>query len=448
MALAAVLIGLAGLLAAYQAFFTRPDTARIAFLATAGAFCFWYWFPALNLLTLRFYGPDERVPTESSVTVAIWLVLAYQMSVIVGLAAVRPLFAPLQNLAVIDGDDRAARWLGFLVLGSAIAFLVARFARDGIGVLVDLAVGLASARDNATYFNRSEDAGTSLLALWDIVNIWIALFVIALMTWRRALLSGPCIAALGAIAFVFLASGTRAVLMQALFIIGMTIAVRGTAAIRPVSRPGRSWLYLIPLVGVAGLAFSAFASRFRESGSSGGLLTIVDTLLVNPDMTRELAFVLDRMPNFPNHTASPFVITPFAFSLPRFLGFDRQMPEHLVAFNGMRGDIDLLFGQGNIFPGIVADFHMVFGPAGPVLMALFVAIHAIGLDRVAQFIPDTTQRGGYVVACIAYMFFSFRNIGGMLFLVIVLGIAVITGLNSAQRWLLPRRSLSPALSMD
>jgi hypothetical protein len=430
MEFAAIILGLATLPAAYQAFFRERGTAQIAFLAVAAALCFWYWSPAINLLTLGFLGTDIRSPTRESVVAATWLIFWYEVVLIAILAAARPLLSPLPPLCRSDIDDRKIDWLGYVALASAAGFLTARFARDGLGVLLDLAIGLASARDNASFYNRSEDAATSLLALWEIANIWIALVVIALMTWRRTLLSGPGIAALGAIAILFLASGTRAVLMQALFVIGMTVAVRGPA-ITAIRRKA-NLVYLVPLFAIAGLAFSAFASRFRDTAGSGGFLTILDTLVVNPDMTRELAFVLDRMPNFLSQSAGPFVITPFAYALPRFLGFDRSMPEHLVAFNAIRGDIDLLFGQGNIFPGIIADFQMVFGMAGAFLMGLFVAFHALVLDRVARLIPNLAQRGAFLTTCIAYMFFSFRNIGGMLFLVVVLGLATIYGANQLR----------------
>lgn len=399
--------------------FGEAGTLHCVYLTVAGAFLFWYWVPAVNLLTAGYLGPDEFTPSRLAVRAAVWTTLSYEIAVVATLWLIRPV---VDAAVAGPGPDRlvpSAAKVATIVLVSAATFLAVRFAKNGLEVFVNLIIGLSSARDTTTYFNQSEDAGSSLLGLWEIVNIWLALFVVSYQTRRHYLLSVPSMMGIAAIALIFIGNGTRAVLLQMIFVGALSFYLR--PAVPAGVKRARPWLYLAPLAAVFSLFVAGFASRFRDNGGGS---PVVDALIVNPDMTRELAFIIDQLPNYRNGSPTSFMLQPVAFILPRFLGFARGIPQHLDLYNQARGGVDLEFGQGNLFPGIIADFHMVFAGWGPLAFAAFVALYTLVLARVGRLIHSTFLATTFVITCSSYLFFSFRNIAGMLFLVIIFGFLV------------------------
>jgi hypothetical protein len=109
--------------------------------------------------------------------------------------------------------------------------------------------------------------------------------------------------------------------------------------------------------------------------------------------------------------------------MPTFFGFVRHIPEHLLAFNGARANIDLLLGTGNVFPGLIADNALVFGNTGPLWLAAFVVAFALALRALGRIAGPSRAGVAVQIAASAFLFFSFRNLHPGLALVLAGGAA-------------------------
>lgn len=385
----------------------RP-AARAVALAIGLGFLFWYWLPAANLFWLGYRGPGSLAVPQEALVRAAWLALAYHAAATaaVGLAA---------RLAYAEPQARsgpAPRWLGPLALASALAFAFVRF--DDPRLTLAVLSTAESARDHLHFFNRSASVHESLEKLWEILTLWCALFALAWAADRRALAEIGGLAAAAAVVVLLLVSGARLTVLMALF------AAVAALVLRPRGERGRAALpALLAAGGLAALIVAAVAARFREEGLARAL---AGSLLVNNDMLSETAFVLARFPGQVWGGARDFLVTPVSFMMPGFLGFDKAIPAHLIAFNKVRAGIDLLTGQGNVFPGIVGDFAMVFGPwRGVPLFAGLVLVFALLADALARGLPDPAVRRAWAAATAAFLFVSLRNTQGSLVLVALAG---------------------------
>jgi hypothetical protein len=120
-----------------------------------------------------------------------------------------------------------------------------------------------------------------------------------------------------------------------------------------------------------------------------------------------------------------FFLTPFTYMMPTFLGFQKTIPTHLAAYNHLRAGIDIEYGEGNVFPGLVGDFWLLFGPWMPLPFACFVVTFCIAQHYAANVIPNGRGRSAFELAALSYLFFCFRNITGALVLVLVLGLMIL-----------------------
>jgi hypothetical protein len=184
-------------------------------------------------------------------------------------------------------------------------------------------------------------------------------------------------------------------------------------------------LHLVILSGVGLIAFYGIAARFAIS--EPGANYVADSALNNNDMMRELAFVQLNMAHYtPSDSlkeAANFLRTPFDFILPSFLGFNKPIPYHLLAYNFERAGIALESGQGNVFPGLVADHYMVFGIGGAVVFALVMVLALFLIQGLGAFIVADTTRGGFYAVNLVSVFVSFRNLQGSLILTMILSLA-------------------------
>lgn len=403
--------------------FFRDSSAKQAFWTVVAGFGFWYWLPALNLLTFGYIGYDDFVVT-SAIDGACWFVLANQLLVLTTLVLARPMLAPsisMSNVSVVPIAKIAA-----LTLISSLALLAVRFGEKGTGVFVELATGLVAAREGVTFYNRSEGIGQSLVALWELVNIGSALFCLAWNIVQRRFMSFGGLASATALTLMFVGTGTRAALLQALFVTAVSLSSRATGKQRVGLRAVfRFVVFAVPLLGVAALILSGFSARFSNMGDGDAALSeaLVGTLVLHNDMMRELIIVFESMtPSLDG--ALDFVRTPFTYMLPTFLGFEKEIPAHLVQFNFLRAGIDLNLGQGNVFPGLIADFWLVFSIAGPILLSCFVVLSAASIDRFSRLANDVSTQRAFRIAGFSYLFFSFRNIPGGFALILLLGAGV------------------------
>ena len=428
-----VALALAVLAYVFAATLFPRGTPRIAYLALVAGFGFWYWLPAANLLTVGFIGLDDFEITPA-VDAAAWLTLSYQVAALALLALARPLFADRPTFSAAGAPPVAL--FAVLALGSAVVYLVTRFASQGDGVLIELALGLTSAREGVTFTNRSSGIGESLRVLWEILTIWTGLFAFGWHVAQRRALSLPGSAALAAMTLMFVGTGTRAVLLQAIFVTVATVVLRAPA---PAGTPrvpvARRLAAIVPAGVVAALVGIGFSARFSADtgyAAAGPLVSVASTFFVNNDMMRELAFTLDHMAPMPEG-ARDYLLTPFTYLLPAFLGFQKSIPTHVIAYNQLRAGIDVEFGAGNVFPGIVADFRLAFGAWGAPMLALFVTLFALAVDRLTRWIDDAQVRLAFGTAAFAYLFFSFRNVAGSLAMVLIFGIMVVRTLQYRAR---------------
>ncbi len=397
----------------------------LMFLTINLGFFYWYWIPSIQLVN---FPPVDLLTSfmvrEDIVRETGWQILLYHFVAVVTIIAAKPLLSePMTRQAKILSLKTGA----WLVLASTLLLFTIRFASQGSGVALAILAGEATSREFATYYNISTGAGESLLALWEIVNIVSGVYLIALATYQSRLLSFAGGLISFALVVSFLATGTRSILILPLF------AVMAAYMLRPSPSDlggenagafgGLRYLYLSLFGAAAALASAGMIARFTVfRNEEGGLLA--NTLFNNNDMMRELVFINTYMSNFQPaefmRTVYNFAQTPFSFTLPRFLGFDKEIPEHLVTFNLFRSNIDIEAGQGNVFPGLIGDFALIFGLFGPLVFALFILAVGVALRWSSDWMKNRTAAMGYWITLAAYLFTSFRNLSGSFTLVVVL----------------------------
>ncbi len=391
---------------------------RATVIAVNFGFAFWYWLPALNVVLIHYLGDGSLPVAAWAVTRAAWIVLGYHAAALAGAGGAGLAFRRLREPAAGAPLSPPLR-LAVAVLASSVVLVFVRFG-DPLLALRILG-GLDPARDHMTFFNRSASVGESLLKLWEILNLWTALFVLGWAAARRALLGAASVLALAAIVIGFVGAGSRVDLLMAVFVVAAGLAGRTSASRRTTGRRT-----LVPMTAIAllgGLAAVALAARFRTG--PGPLHAAVNSLLVNNDMFSETAFVLMKFPGFDGGRAGDFLATPFSFLMPHFLGFTRAIPDHLVQFNRVRAGIDLLHGQGNVFPGIAGDFVMVFGALpGMAVFAGAMLVFTAALAALARSIPAAAPRLAYALACNGFLVASIRNTQGSLALVMLFGLGL------------------------
>jgi hypothetical protein len=406
--------------------FRGPGYRQLCFVMVNAGFIFWYWLPAMWTLNAPLTDGTAEGLTQDALDVSAWIVLAYHAAALLVLIASRKALTPMNK--TYPADSIALKLPSAVVLISSIALLVVRFSNEGPNVIFSLLVGLTSAREYMTFFNRSESAADSLLALWEIANVWAALFLLASHVLRARLLSASGVMASLALVICFLGSGTRSLVLMGIFVVMAGRLTRNRPAVAAMTQPllGKAASYwygvlVLAIVAAVGLGLSV---RFdSESGGSDSNF-LMDAVLSNNDMFRELAFAEAQLADYAPTNVTDFALTPFTFSLPGFLGFEKTIPDHLLYFNYHRAGIDLLHAQGNVFPGVIADFHMVFGASGPVWFALFLAAFLYAAKLASTFLPCSSVRLAFQITFLSYLLVSFRNIHGGLLLILVLGVVL------------------------
>jgi hypothetical protein len=408
-------------------FVARQTSVRLVYLTVGLALAFWYWIPAINILTVGYLGQDWIVPDPAIAAEAVWTVLIYQLSAMAALA----------SLALIIPEGRApaapvllpTRTLGILTLCGATVFLFWSVMGQGPDILVQLMSGLTSARELREYYNFSSSLGDSMRALLEVAVVASALVVLAHETLVRRLGTLASVMAFLAVALVLVATGTRSPLLMAVFVI---VLGRATGHGVPGQRPARSrFWFAAGAVGVTAIPiYLAFSARAARTGMASPVLS---TLVVHNDMFRELVYVQGQMADYRGESSVAFLLTPFTYMLPTLFGFVRHIPDHLLAFNGARANIDLILGKGNVFPGLIADNALVFGNAGPLWLAAFVVAFTLALRALGRIAGSSVAGVAVQTAASAFLFFSFRNLHPGLALVLVGGAVALWCLQVTNR---------------
>ena len=202
----------------------RRESERMMFLTLAAGFTFWYWIPALNLCTVGYIGLDQFFISDT-VDKACWMVLGFQLVTFIGLWLAAPMFG--KPLASRETSRDPSFVLPAICLTSALSFLALGVGQQGFGVLLEIANGLTGAREYMSFENRSQGGGQALLGLLEILAIWLSLFSVSWIIARNRFLTLGGIASVAALTFMFIATGTRAVLLQSIFLIALSLLFRG-----------------------------------------------------------------------------------------------------------------------------------------------------------------------------------------------------------------------------
>lgn len=407
--------------------FARGSLQQACFLTVHLGFAFWYWLPAVQMLN---FPPGETLAlinvTRAMLDRAAWVVLLYETVAILMLVLARPL---IDNRAFDGLGNRDATVMAAILFVSSLSVMFVRFGGEGIGTIRDIFTGVISARDLLPYYNRAASAGEALLTLWDVLNVAGACFVVALAVLGGRTLSLANLLAVGALVISFFASGSRSVLLGALVAALVARSVRGAlgSLLEQRNRSRFRLFYTAALALTAGSALYGIGARFRF-GAGAQANYISDTVINDNDMFRETAFVIanlgDYQPVDKVAAVSDFLLTPFWYMFPSFLGFSKDIPEHLVYFNYVRAGIDIINGQGNVFPGLIGDCQLVFGLLGPLLFGLFITLTCVALSLFASRIRGSTVRLAYATMILSFLFVSFRNIQGSLVLLFCAGWAM------------------------
>lgn len=423
--LAALILYVAG-----SRFLVRGSFQSSAFLMINLGFGYWYWLPSIPLLL----SPSSEILyttqiTAQAIPIAAWTVLLYHFITVLVFLIFKGFFddSPLFP----EGDIPLTVIAVAVMISSALCFAL-QFSSFGVGQMISILTARSSAREVLLYFNHSAGAAESLLSLWQIINFTFAIFVIATSVIRKNLATAATATAGLAVALNFLASGTRTILLTALTVVVLSWLMRPAGAFsnwRSKIETSRFRIFYIGLLaGVSIVSFYGIAARFTNNGSDDSTY-VSDSIINNNDMLRELAFVQENMNGYVPlnwwSEAINFLRTPFNTMIPSFMGFDKDIPYHLIVYNFQRAGIDLENGQGNVFPGIVADYYLVFGIAGPIIFALIMAALLLVVQKAASFIKDGSARGGVYATILVTCFVSFRNIQGSLAMIIIVVVLLV-----------------------
>lgn len=404
------------------------EGALSLYLCIIISFVFWYWMPALYVINMQHFNENMDQIDSSQLLDTVYIVtLYYIVTIIVTTTILKDVF---NKFAIDDKNNISESRLtiaSILVFVLALGFLSIRYLNQGTNIITDLILGLLSAREKLTFFNKSQDAIASMVALWEILTICCSLYIFTIHSLRGRLLSISGNLSLAAIAIMFTASGTRSILLMTIFCLFVTKFRRLKSRLSINSNKNRllSFYNLGPVLSIFIVVFISlsYMARFEREKMDVGEIVLSSTLS-NNDMFTELAFVLSDMKGYKNDDVSVFLFTPVSFMFPSFLGFDKSIPAHLVDYNLSRSGIDLLTDEGNVFPGIIADFHLNFGLLGPITLSIFIVVVIYCLAKITNRTRDTTLRFAFIVTFLSYIFISFRNIQGSLALVLLMGIAL------------------------
>ena len=164
------------------------------------------------------------------------------------------------------------------------------------------------------------------------------------------------------------------------------------------------------------------SARFEKDPSQADHI-LANSISAHNDMFRELLFSIENSNHY-RPDGLRFLRTPITFAMPSFLGFNKSIPEHLIDFNFDRANIDLVYGEGNVFPGVIADFYISFGYFGPLVQLLFLTAVIYAFRRCAFSGGRNGVSLAIYVSLLSYIIASFRNIPGSLAILAVCAAAV------------------------
>ena len=392
---------------------------------------YWYVIPGtIVLATPELAGYDSYLFSDSALILSGITLVTSTILLLLMVPQLLNHFEPQSDWIGAKVDhislDRKLDWLLYFALGSAVSMLFFRFSNSGGDFIIKILVGLASARDSMTFENTSASTSDSLIALWEIVALFVSNFLACYFTWVRRTYSSKFATATAAIAILYAINGTRTILLVYLCSVVLAILCRPsiTSSNRGKERNHfiKATLISIIFLGMAMTVALNMSARFEKDPSQADHI-LANSISAHNDMFRELLFSIENSNHY-RPDGLRFLRTPITFAMPSFLGFNKSIPEHLIDFNFDRANIDLVYGEGNVFPGVIADFYISFGYFGPLVQLLFLTAVIYAFRRCAFSGGRNGVSLAIYVSLLSYIIASFRNIPGSLAILAVCAAAV------------------------
>jgi len=406
---------------------THP-VARPFAVAVIFGIGYWYVMPGVFFLLVPIIqGEDSYLLNSVDNTLhSIWLInscLALLL-LVAGLArcTCRVRYQNLRQELLYFPEPLVEKLL-LATLVSASLLLTIRFIDLGPAFALQLLIGLASAREVMSFENISSSIGQSLIGLWELLTVFMSIFLSTIYVWLRRTVSISFVLACLSSVLVFASSGTRSVLLLLIFSI-ITAVISRPPAPSPKknhTRVVRKRAQMLPTLLILGLCIIAGANmsaRFANDSSQADYI-LLNSLGSHNDMFRELIYSITYGDSYQTD-GWLFLETPITFAMPSFLGFSKTIPPHLIDFNLDRAGIDLLEGAGNVFPGLIADMYLCFGEFGPIIQALISALFLFLLWKTVLNVNKSAVGGALFVTLLSYYIISFRNLQGSLGILIIL----------------------------
>lgn len=328
----------------------------------------------------------------------------------------------IANIPLADGgiSQKAFYIIKYIVIGNVIAAALSfsiSFQQYGFDVMLNLLKAEETARNLMSYQNFSSNFGQSLSALLEITVTFTSLFCLALLTITGQVNSMNFLLSFLSVVLLLISTGTRSILLMAIFATAIGFFLKRTYQLKAQSGIGKifSKIPLIALnIGVAFLSFLTIIARFNDTSVSDDVW--FSSISSHNDMFRELVFVISGAGNHPTDIIA-FILTPVSFAMPSFLGFNKSIPLHLIDFNLRRADIDLVGGEGNVFPGLLGDAYMLTDAFAPLFVFGLIGCILLLFNRAALKGRSDQIAIALLIALLSYFFISVRNLQGSLLIV-------------------------------
>ncbi|MEY4505573.1 MAG: hypothetical protein RL297_151 [Pseudomonadota bacterium] len=405
-----------------QHFVARTFTVAVVF-----GVGFWYAMPgAAFLLVPGIQGEDSYLLSSDGSALHSIILINFSLALLLLLPGVvlhgsRIRHRTLQR-ELLSFSEASLEKLLLLTIVSAGSLLLMRFEELGPAFALKLLIGLTSARDVMSFENTSSGLKQSLIGLWELLTVFISVFIATTYVWLRRTMSWRFVLASLSTVLLYASSGTRSVILLLIFSLITALISRPAVpllASRQISKR-RKRKPLLPLVLIFGLCVTAVMSttaRFANDSSQADNV-FINTLLVHNDMFRELLFSITKGNGY-RSDGWLLLQVPITFAMPSFLGFTKTIPPHLVDFNLDRAGIYLIGGSGNVFPGLIADMYLCFGNFGPLVQAALSGIFLLLLWQATLKVNKSAIGGALFVTLLAYYVVSFRNMQGSIGILLV-----------------------------
>lgn len=303
-------------------------------------------------------------------------------------------------------------------------------------LFIQLIFGSISARDLMSYSNFSSSYKESLIALCELLATFSSVFLAATFVWLRQSISIRFVVACFATTLVFISNGTRSTILLLLIAVFVALLSRPPSTKNYQRKTNvilliRSLISLIIMGGLIVGVTTVMQARFANDPYQEEHI-VINSVASNNDMFRELMFSILNGNNYRSDGVL-FLETPITYAMPSFLGFEKAIPPHLIDFNFDRAGIDIVNGEGNVFPGLIADMYLCFGDLGPVVLAVLSALFFWVFWWVTLRRNCSAIGGGLFVTLLAYYVICFRNLQGSLGILVVASYALSVLLASPRR---------------